>query len=529
VILSLALLWTAGVVVMGTRWAGGWLLLRRMRRTAGAVPEACARVFEACRAELGLRRRATLAAHALVWSPLTLGLARPLILVPPAWPDVPPPVQRAGLLHELAHLARYDDWAALALELLRAVFFFHPLVHWLLARIERERELLCDETVLARGIEPRAYVRMLLDFSRQPGRLLPAALLGQPHSLGFGRRRTVKARIHHLLEENMSRWMSPLSPRRALALGTVVLALAVGLGSLRVRALAPEAEPDPPEPAQPPAAREDGGTRPAAEGGQQAEKALPTAERKEALRYGGKNFYEWRAELTTELKPEIRVEGLKALSAFGANGYEKEAAAAILEVVRGYDVALGDPDDGKVIDAAQQALAKIGPVAVQALTAEFKAGTRNSRRFALKALLRIGANDKSMVPVFLAALKDEDAYVRRSVIGDLFRSGNIPKAVDFAPALVGALKDEDPQVRSLAVEKLERIALHAKSSAKSAVPVLIELLRDQDSHIRILVAQTLRAIGPDAKAAVPALTELLKEDNLTLRMIATDALNKIGK
>src|SRR5262249_40204147 len=57
-----------------------------------------------------------------------------------------------------------------------------------------------------------------------------------------------------------------------------------------------------------------------------------TGGKKESLRYGGKTFNQWRTELMTELKPEIRIDGIKALREFGANGYGTEAVLAIVEV-----------------------------------------------------------------------------------------------------------------------------------------------------------------------------------------------------
>src|SRR5438445_342504 len=82
---------------------GGWLLLERLRRTAVPIQGAPSQLFQACRAQLALRRRATLASHELVCSPLTLGLYHPMILVPPTWTELPEQAQRGSLLHELAH------------------------------------------------------------------------------------------------------------------------------------------------------------------------------------------------------------------------------------------------------------------------------------------------------------------------------------------------------------------------------------------------------------------------------------------
>jgi len=55
------------------------------------------------------------------------------------------------------------------------------------------------------------------------------------------------------------------------------------------------------------------------------------------LLYDGKTFDEWRKLWKTELKTENRTECIKALAAFGRAGKGKEAAEAILEIVKEYD------------------------------------------------------------------------------------------------------------------------------------------------------------------------------------------------
>src|SRR5262249_10272131 len=102
VILSLGLGWVAGVLVRRCRWGSGWLLLRRLRRTAVPIDGASAPLFAACCRELGLRRPVALATHPAVRSPITFGLLRPVVLVPPGWPELPELVRRGILLHELA-------------------------------------------------------------------------------------------------------------------------------------------------------------------------------------------------------------------------------------------------------------------------------------------------------------------------------------------------------------------------------------------------------------------------------------------
>jgi hypothetical protein len=98
---------------------------------------------------------------------------------------------------------------------------------------------------------------------------------------------------------------------------------------------------------------------------------------KEDLRYDGKTFGYWQTYWRTELKAELRVEAIRAMAAFGANGYAEEAAVAVLEVMKAYDVAGAfrnanqgvnplRPDDRVVVEA-QQALRKIGAPVVPRL------------------------------------------------------------------------------------------------------------------------------------------------------------------
>jgi hypothetical protein len=62
------------------------------------------------------------------------------------------------------------------------------------------------------------------------------------------------------------------------------------------------------------------------------------------LRYNGKSFDEWRNSWQTELSHEKRIEAVRALAAFGANGFGKEASQAILDVAGEYDFSVIEND-----------------------------------------------------------------------------------------------------------------------------------------------------------------------------------------
>lgn len=206
--------------------------LARLRRTSEDPGGVALGVFASCLSEIGTNRMIVLRIHREVLSPIAVGGWRPMVLVPGDWPELPESAQRACLLHELDHLARRDDRGKLLGELVRSAFFFHPGVAWLLARIDREAELLSDEAAVRRGIDPRDFARTLLEFARKPGRLrTPALPLFSRGSIGD--------RIRRLLEDDMPRTLAPASPGRILGPSLILIALAVPIGGLRVRAVEP--------------------------------------------------------------------------------------------------------------------------------------------------------------------------------------------------------------------------------------------------------------------------------------------------
>src|SRR5262249_18984744 len=109
-------------------------------------------------------------------------------------------------------------------------------VRWLLARLDREREVLCDEAAVALGSDPVAYARLLLSLARRPGRLLRAGSPSRPGWLPFLDRRTVSVRIARLLEEAMPSTIPGPPAGRSLLISGLAVAAALILGGLRVRA-----------------------------------------------------------------------------------------------------------------------------------------------------------------------------------------------------------------------------------------------------------------------------------------------------
>jgi beta-lactamase regulating signal transducer with metallopeptidase domain len=128
--------------------ARGRLATRSFRCTLDLdfdVPRALARELSEAGALLGLRRIPRLAVASALDSPVVVGLFRPLVVLPRGMDRR---AVRHALLHELAHVRRGDLAAKAAIEILTAVFWFHPLAWIGAARLARTRELLCDARVV---------------------------------------------------------------------------------------------------------------------------------------------------------------------------------------------------------------------------------------------------------------------------------------------------------------------------------------------------------------------------------------------
>jgi hypothetical protein len=100
----------------------------------------------------------------MVRVPAAIGFRNPMIVFP-AWTlqELSPEEINVILIHELAHVRRRDDWTNLLQKIVRAVFFFHPAVWWIDTRLSLEREMACDDAVLAETGNPRAYASCLVD------------------------------------------------------------------------------------------------------------------------------------------------------------------------------------------------------------------------------------------------------------------------------------------------------------------------------------------------------------------------------
>ena len=157
---------------LGTLAVLVWHLLRlgATARTLGRCePVDDPRVLAAWKRVAGdsrLYRRVRLLTGDHLSSPGCWGLVRPIVVVPrrAAQPDRERALDCA-LMHELVHLERGDARVALVAAIARALFWFHPVVWWITAELERLRESSCDLTVVRRTGRPKSYALALLSYA----------------------------------------------------------------------------------------------------------------------------------------------------------------------------------------------------------------------------------------------------------------------------------------------------------------------------------------------------------------------------
>lgn len=137
--------------------------------------------------------------------PTALGLRKPAIVLPPwVMRELSTVEVNQVLLHELAHLRRADDWTNLLQQAIKALFFFHPAVWWIEKKIALEREMACDDLVIAETASPRTYAECL---ARLAERSFLERSLALAHA-ALGKIRHTSLRVAEILNGNVERTRS---------------------------------------------------------------------------------------------------------------------------------------------------------------------------------------------------------------------------------------------------------------------------------------------------------------------------------
>ncbi len=199
-------------------WLALGLIRLRQITTRAAAPAASSELFDLF-ADVTQRvgARAELRVTDEVDSPATVGVRRPVVLLPHRVIDLPVSVQRAVLAHELIHVRRRDWLSTILEELICAALWFHPAARVLTSRICLARETLVDQQTIAHTGDRRAYAEALLAFSNPRPRLIAAT--------PFIRRRHLAQRISLIAQE------VTMSRRHTIAAVAIIVVAVVTAGT----------------------------------------------------------------------------------------------------------------------------------------------------------------------------------------------------------------------------------------------------------------------------------------------------------
>ena len=172
-------LWMFGTVAHLARTAAGFVALGLDGRYLPPARDDWSGHLETARSALGLEASVRVLYGQPDSVPVCWGLLRGTIVVPSAAIGWSRRLCRAVVLHECAHLRRRDPLVMLAEQIVCAALWFNPAVWLIVGQLRRERELACDEAVVAAGVPSTVYARLLVALARhcRPARVSAHAIV----------------------------------------------------------------------------------------------------------------------------------------------------------------------------------------------------------------------------------------------------------------------------------------------------------------------------------------------------------------
>jgi bla regulator protein BlaR1 len=218
-------LWLCGMLTVLAVWYVRWRRISAAIRNSQPIREG--REWEALRRvqNIGGTRIDMLLSRASL-EPGIFGIVRPVMVWPEGISTKLDDVHLEAILaHELWHVRRHDNLAASIHMFVEAVFWFHPLIWWVGARLVEERELACDEEVLDSGGERQVYAESILKVCE--------FCVGSPLACVAGvTGADLKKRIVNIMTKSVVRKLDFGRKLLLSVAGLVALALPVGFGVL---------------------------------------------------------------------------------------------------------------------------------------------------------------------------------------------------------------------------------------------------------------------------------------------------------
>jgi TonB family protein len=159
----LVVLWLTGIAVLSLRAMIGWHLARSLgRRDTLDLPAALLRRCQNLQRRLAVAWPIRFALSRRIDAPMVIGWLRPVVLIPlSALAGLAPAQLDALILHELAHIRRFDTVINILLTAVETILFYHPAVWWVSRQVRIEREHCCDDLAVSACGDAAMYVEAL--------------------------------------------------------------------------------------------------------------------------------------------------------------------------------------------------------------------------------------------------------------------------------------------------------------------------------------------------------------------------------
>ena len=215
---------------MGLGIVGVWFVARNAEEL---THDAALLELDNARDALALDRDVRLLRSSRISVPVLWGFFKPVLLLPADVVTWPAERLRVVLLHELAHLKRYDGLSLILTRIAVSIFWYHPLA-WSLEREGRsECERACDDLVLAGGTKPSEYADHLLAIAKS----MPTFDPFRSVTLAMSRKSQLEGRLLSILQPQVVR--RAFSGRNVAIACALAIAIIIPVSALRLTAQPP--------------------------------------------------------------------------------------------------------------------------------------------------------------------------------------------------------------------------------------------------------------------------------------------------
>jgi Tol biopolymer transport system component/beta-lactamase regulating signal transducer with metallopeptidase domain len=234
-------IWCAGALLALCITLGAHINLRRLRVSSPDVKDPAAlEMLSGLKQRVKVRRPVALKVSSRIYTPMSLGIFSPTIILPDGGFRGISELEMI-LTHELAHIRRCDYLVNILQNILKAIFFFHPLYHLMNRSLAKEREHICDDWVIEVTEQRSGYAECIIG-------LLERALhkpVNVPVTLSMAeRKRDIPGRIDMIVNKkrNISTKVSTKALIAVFLIGCFALPIIGGIGLVRFAGARPASD-----------------------------------------------------------------------------------------------------------------------------------------------------------------------------------------------------------------------------------------------------------------------------------------------